>query len=411
MCESTISSYKDKIIKKIKDYFPFLNEESFNDDNIRNDFIDSLCLYSLDATLSKLLVFFTDKRFPVLLNIQLFNRIIMFFKLYLLNKRGVEYFLSGKNLTRLHKVFKRFQCLKSGKNINEKYGKDFETNLKFVEITLYFLVELGKSMNLFKLNINNHKVLGRLQKHILEHLEVLSQTQINYSGNEVNYSFITKKHFYLAFKFFTAYENNYNQAEYEEIKRELLNLFLNSSKLISEETNFVSELLKRNLSLREKGSNHFSSTVFYQPSSKNFIFSQSGVFVDTHGEEEIELDGGKNLKKVLTFNNNNNQEDKKENRENISNSGGTNKKDNDAGKVISNLIPIENLINEINIKLYFKLFKIINKGIYFVYKGSQEEEIYEKIISLNPIREIKMELFQNKNKGYINIKERAILLA
>jgi hypothetical protein len=132
----------------------------------------------------------------------------MFFKLYLLNKRGVEYFLSGKNLTRLHKVFKRFQCLKSGKNINEKYGKDFETNLKFVEITLYFLVELGKSMNLFKLNINNHKVLGRLQKHILEHLEVLSQTQINYSGNEVNYSFITKRHFYLAFKFFTAYENN-----------------------------------------------------------------------------------------------------------------------------------------------------------------------------------------------------------
>ena len=411
MCESTISSYKDKIIKKIKDYFPFLNEDSFNDDNIRNDFIDSLCLYSLDATLSKLLVFFTDKRFPVLLNIQLFNRIIMFFKLYLLNKRGVEYFLSGKNLTRLHKVFKRFQCLKSGKNINEKYGKDFETNLKFVEITLYFLVELGKSMNLFKLNINNHKVLGRLQKHILEHLEVLCQTQINYSGNEINYSFITKRHFYLAFKFFTAYENNYNQAEYEEIKRELLNLFLNSSKLISEETNFVSELLKRNLSLREKGSNHFSSTVFYQPSSKNFIFSQSGVFVDTHGEEEIELDGGKNLKKVLTFNSNNNQEDKKENRENISNSGGTNKKDNDAGKVISNLIPIENLINEINIKLYFALFKLINKGIYFVYKGSQEEEIYEKIISLNPIREIKMELFQNKNKGYINIKERAILLA
>ena len=411
--ESNISSYKDKIIKKIKDYFPFIREESFRNEDIRNDFIDSLCLYSLDETLSKLLVFFTDKRFPVILNLQLFNRIIMFFKLYFLNKRGVEYFLSGKNFTRLHKVFKRFQCLESGKNINEKYGKDFDTNLKFVEITLYFFVELGKSIRLFKLNINHHKVLDRLQKHILEHLEVLCkfQNNINYGGNEANYSFIIKRHFYLAFKFFTTYEDDYSQEDYQEIKRELLNLLLNSLQFISEDSNFVSELLKRNLNLREKGSNHFSSTVFYQPASRNFIFSQSGNFVDTHGEEEIELDGGKNFKKVLTFNSNNNQEEKKENRENNSNSGGTNKKYNDAGKVISNLIPMENLMNEINIKLYFALFKLINKGIYFVYKGSQEEETYNKIIALNPIREIKLELFQNKNKGYINIKERTILLA
>ena len=409
--ESNISSYKDKIIKKIKDYFPFLNEESFGQDEVRNNFIDSLCLYSLDATLSKLLVFFTDKRFPIILNLQLFNRIIMFFRLYLLNKRGVEYFLSGKNLTRLHKIFKRFQCLRTGKNVNEKYGKDFDTNLKYTEITLYFLVELGKSMDLFKLNIRHHKVLERLQKHILEHLEVLCVSQNKSNNNETNFSFITKRHFYLAFKFFTAYEDNYNQEEYQEIKRQLLNLFLHSLNFFSEKSNFVSELLRRNLSLRDKGSNHFSSNVFYQPSTKNFIFSESGNFIDTHGEEEIELDGGKNFNKVLTFNSNNNQEDKKENKENNSNSGGTNKKDNEAGKVISNLIPMENLINEINIKLFFALFKLINKGIYYVYKGSMEEEIYDRIIEFNPIREIKIELFQNKNKGYLNIKERAILLA
>ena len=413
LSESNISSYKDKIINKIKDYFPFLREESFKQEDIKNDFIDSLCLYSLDETLSKLLVFFTDKRFPVILNLQLFNRIIMFFKLYLLNKRGVEYFLSGKNFTRLHKVFKRFQCLKNGKNINEKFGKVFDSNLKYVEVTLHFLVEIGKSTRLFKLNIYNHKVLGRLQKHILEHLYVLCHPQNNnfYSGSEINYSFITKRHFYLAFKYFTTYEDDYSQEDYQEIKRELLNLFLNSSNFVSEDSNFVSEILKRNPNLREKGSTHFSSNVFYQPSTKTFIFSQNGNFVDRHGEEEIELDGDKNFKKVLTFNSNNNQEEKKENRENNSNSGGTNKKDNDAGNVISNLIPMENLVNELNIKLYFALFKLINQGIYFVYKGSQEEEIYNKIIALNPIREIKIELFQNKNKGYINIKERAILLA
>ena len=413
--ESNISSYKDKIIKKIRDYFPFLREESFEQEDIKNDFIDSLCLYSLDETLSKLLVFFTDKRFPVLLNLQLFNRIIMFFKLYLLNKRGVEYFLSGKNLTRLHKVFKRFQCLKSGKNINEKYEKDFDTNLKFVEVTLYFLVELGKSVRLFKLNIYYHKVLDRLQRHILEHLEVLCQSQNNlgYLGNGTNYTFITKRHFYLAFKFFTTYEDDYSQEDYQEIKRELLNLFLNSLNFISKESNFVSELLKRNLNLRERGSNHFSSTVFYQPSSKNFIFSQSGHFVQTHGEEEMEYENANNLKKALDVNINNNiREEIKENKDNNSNnSEAINKKDNDAGKVISNLIPIDNLMNEINIKLYFALFKLINQGIYFVYKGSEEEKIYDKIIALNPIREIKTEIFLNKNRGYINIKERSILLS
>ena len=414
ICESNISSYKDKMIKKIRDYFPFLAEQSFDQEDIKNDFIDSLCLYSLDETLSKLLVFFTDKRFPVLLNLQLFNRIIMFFKLYLLNKRGVEYFLSGKNLTRLHKVFKRFQCLKSGKNINEKYGKDFDTNLKFVEVTLYFLVELGKSVRLYKLSLNHHKVLDRLQRHILEHLEVLCQYQNNngFLDNGVNYTFITKRHFYLAFKFFTTYEDDFSQEDYQDIKRELLNLSLNSLNFISKESNFVSELLKRNLNLRERGSNHFSSTVFYQPSSKNFIFSQSGQFVQTHREDEIDYETANNLKKGLYINPNNNLEEIKENKDNNSNnSEGINKKDNDAGKVISNLIPIDNLMNEINIKLYFALFKLINQGIYFVYKGSEEEKIYDKIIELNPIREIKTEIFQNKNKGYINIKERFILLS
>ena len=37
------------------------------------------------------------------------------------------------------------------------YDQDLDTNLKFVEVTLYFLVELGKSMRLFKLNIHYHK--------------------------------------------------------------------------------------------------------------------------------------------------------------------------------------------------------------------------------------------------------------
>ena len=343
------------------------------------------------------MVYFTDKRFPVLLNLQLFNRIILFFNLYLLNKRGVEYFLSGKNLTRLHKVFKRFQCLKNGKNINEKYGKDFESNIKYVEITLYFLIQLGKSIRIFNLNITNHKVLDRLNKHILEHLEVLCQTQ----KDDESTLFITKKHFYLCFKFFITYEDDYSQADYQEIKRQLLNLFLNYLNIMNEESNFVSEIVKRNLNIRERGSTHISSTVIYQPYSKNFNFNQKNN-MENNQEQEIELDAEKNLKKVFTFNSN---------KENISNGNKNNINTNEAGNVIRNLIPMETLMNEINIKLYFSLFKIINKGIYFVYTGSQEDETYAKIIELNPIRQIKNELFLNKNKEYMTIKERSLLLS
>ena len=327
-----------------------------------------------------------------------------------MNKRGVEYFISGKNLTRLHKVFKRFQRLKSGKNINEKYGKYLDTNLKYVQITLYFLIQLGKSLRLFNLNISNHKVLDRLQKHILEHLEVLCVS----NNNDESSSFITKKHFYLAFKFFNVYEADYSQADYQEIKRKLLSLFLNSLNLMTEESNFVSEIVKRNLSSRERGSTHISSTAFYQPSSRNFIFTQNNNnALDNNQEQEIELDADKNLKKVLTFNSVNNDERDRNNilKENISNGIKNNVNTNEAGNVISNLIPMENLMNEINVKLYFSLFKIINKGIYFVYTGSQEEEIYLKIMGLNPIRQIKTELFFNLNKKYMTIKERALLLS
>ena len=165
---------------------------------------------------------------------------------------------------------------------------------------------------------------------------------------------------------------------------------------MNEESNFVSEMIKRNLSSKEKGSTFISSTAIYQPSSKNFIFSQLGNNIDNSHEQEIELDKDKNLKKLPTLKTNNNAEE-------VNN--------NEAGRVISNLIPMENLMNEINIKLYFCLFKTINKGVYYVYKGSEEEKAYEKIIELNPIREIRSELFSNKNKEYMTIKERGMLFS
>ena len=253
--------------------------------------------------------------------------------------------------------------------------------------------QLGKSIRLFNLNITNHKVLDRLNKHILEHLEVLCQSQ---QGDESNF-FITKKHFYLGFKFFITYKDDYSQADYQEIKRQSLNLFLNDLNLMNEESNFVSEIVKRNLNTRE----HISSTINYQPFLKNNIVNQKTNF-ENNQEQGIELDNEKNLEKVLTFNSN---------KENNSNGNKNNINTNEPGNVINNLIPTETLMNEINVKLYFSLFKIINKGIYFVYTGSQEEETYAKIMELNPIRQIKDELFLKKNKEYMSIKERALLLS
>jgi len=57
---------------------------------------------------------------------------------FFFSKRGIKYFLMGKNLSRINKIFNRFCCKPDNKNINETYGKDLEENLKKINLLLKF---------------------------------------------------------------------------------------------------------------------------------------------------------------------------------------------------------------------------------------------------------------------------------
>ncbi len=42
--------------------------------------------------------------------------IINFFQLYILTKNGMKFSLLGKNLIRIYKTFRHYQCMKDSKN-------------------------------------------------------------------------------------------------------------------------------------------------------------------------------------------------------------------------------------------------------------------------------------------------------
>ena len=63
---------------------------------------------------------------------------LLLLKLYLLTRNGTQFLISGKILTRVCKVFRRYQCMSNGKNIIPKYHRDLLTNLSYIEKTFDF---------------------------------------------------------------------------------------------------------------------------------------------------------------------------------------------------------------------------------------------------------------------------------
>ena len=74
------------------------------------DFVDCLIMSHIDETLGKVLVFLSNRKFPNLLTYELLDVILFTFSFFFFSKRGIKYFLMGKNISRLNKVFNRFYC-------------------------------------------------------------------------------------------------------------------------------------------------------------------------------------------------------------------------------------------------------------------------------------------------------------
>ena len=89
-----------KFIFQILDRYEYMNsfllknEINFNYSKL----IYELILSNIDDTSLKILVFFSDRRYPRILTFDILERIISLLSLFLLNEEGTRYFLSGKTL-------------------------------------------------------------------------------------------------------------------------------------------------------------------------------------------------------------------------------------------------------------------------------------------------------------------------
>ena len=169
---STLNYFLSKIAFKKKNIFPFLLTESF--EKKCKDLVDILIISNLDEIITKILVFFSNRKYPNLLTYDLLDIIYSTLSLYFFSKRGIKYLLIGKNLVRINKVFNRYNIKPNNKNINEKYGKTAENNTLFINRTLEFCCSLLKGMKLYEINLKGHKILERFRKNMLSHICLLN---------------------------------------------------------------------------------------------------------------------------------------------------------------------------------------------------------------------------------------------
>ena len=230
-----------EIIEKYEhiNQFFYGKELQFNYDKL----IQELIFSNLDEISLKILVFFSDKKYPKLLNYELLERIISILSIYLLTENGARYFLMGKTLSRLNKVFRRYNFLNISQESLNNNKSNLVENLILNTYILQFILIICKCIHKYKFNIKGQKVLLRFKKNLLNHLRSFLDLLNSHKGfknknkkSRNNNAKITKDelivqfklHFNLIMKIFNYLSDNYENNTFQEINYELIQMFLNS---------------------------------------------------------------------------------------------------------------------------------------------------------------------------------------
>ena len=213
-----IKKFWKKIALKNK-YYSFLKEIILN--TATEELVDILIISNLDEVISKILSFLSNRKFPNLLTYDLLDIIFSTMSLYLYTKRGLEYFLMGKNLTRINKIINRFNYNSNNKNNNPKLGKNIIDNIKIMNRTIDFLLDICKGINIYGLSLKNHKILHRLKKNLIEHISVFNPVSNN---NLIEFVI----HFKKIMKIFIILSNDYIYEDFKYIKESCIKIFKNN---------------------------------------------------------------------------------------------------------------------------------------------------------------------------------------
>ena len=221
------------LIRKLKHIFPFVNNDFFS--YLKNKFVQTLIMYSLDETITKILVFFSNRNYPHLLSFSLLEEILSLLSLYLLTKDGVNFLTLGKNFTRISKLFRRYSFRVDNKNVIEKYNRTVNNNIKYTELTLQFICLFSKGINVYRVDLTDHKVLIRLRNHLLEHIEVFVSRKYGVD----NYLYDIMEHLCMILKYFSLMSDYYNFESLNAIKLSFVLLFCYSKMNLMDKNAFI----------------------------------------------------------------------------------------------------------------------------------------------------------------------------
>ena len=241
--EKNKAIFLDKIAENNYSNYLYITNEKFRDAS--ENIVDMLIISSLDESLGKVLVMFSNRNYPNLLTYELVDIIFSTWSLYFHSRRGTKFFLLGKNLTRLNKVLNRFESKPNNKNIEPELGKTIKNNIDITRRVLDFLIDVTSALKFYNLTMKSHKVLKRITKNLLIHLSSMSKIA---KRENIENEFLF--HFSKVLKIFYKLSDNFDQEELTLIKYQILsfnnendlNIFSNDSfKNIFNSYNYIEE--------------------------------------------------------------------------------------------------------------------------------------------------------------------------
>ena len=157
----------NKYIKKINNAYGHLNDFLIGNENKFNykQMSRLLSFSNIDGIILKMTIFFSDKRFPNYLNFELLEKSLSIISLFLFTKNGIKFLITGKSLSRLNKLFHRYSFNSYNKEIDKE-------KIKMTSHILQFLHLFFKGVKKNNINLTGHKVLNRIKKNFLNHLNL-----------------------------------------------------------------------------------------------------------------------------------------------------------------------------------------------------------------------------------------------
>ena len=221
---SGIELLRRKILNEISSNINFAKSPCLLIEKGRNLLVNDLIKTQVDESIFKGLFFLTNIHFPNIITHELVKIFLNFLSLYFLTKRGIIYLLTGKNIQILHRLINRFRFDDKNKNVNQIKHRTEEFNINSIRETLHFLCLLTKFVRILKIKtLKKHKSLIKFKKSILSHLNNY-KNHIKTENQLLEYKIQLKEGLEI---FNNLYESfNYNQ--YEKIKSEIMDLFINN---------------------------------------------------------------------------------------------------------------------------------------------------------------------------------------